>query len=408
MRLALTLLSFLLPLGVWCGVSYIPFLWHPKVLVSDPGDLDYASAGTLIDRTVFDDEVLRLRAEGKREPSGTRANPIFLPAPHQVARALVTAFRTPPRRASEPWFHQTLWHSVTIIFWGFLIASLIGVPLGILCGSYAWFARLLEPFVEFTRYMPAPVFGALCVAILGIHDAPKIAIIVIGTLFQQVLVIANTTRQLDPALLEAAQTLGAKRLSLLTRVVIPASITGIYTDMRILLGWAWTYLIVAELIGVSSGITYFINQQAKYRAYERVFASIILIGLIGLATDLVLASLGRQLFPWMRTARRGWFSALVGLVRGRGKAPVPVPGVDPEAPLADGLLDALDTPAVHHTHLAELRFAGISRVSSQVRQRRIVAGSGLSPLDSARCVTAKVGTAGVGCSGRRMPTNQDH
>jgi ABC-type multidrug transport system fused ATPase/permease subunit len=105
---------------------------------------------------------------------------------------------------------------------------------------------------------------------------------------------------------------------LITRVVVPGVITEIYTDMRVLLGWAWTYLIVAELIGVSSGITYFINQQAKYRAYERVFASIILIGLIGLVTDLVLASLGRQLFPWLRTARRGWFSALVGMLRGRG------------------------------------------------------------------------------------------
>ena len=88
-------------------------------------------------------------------------------------------------------------------------------------------------------------------------------------------------------------------------MVVPGVITEIYTDMRVLLGWAWTYLIVAELIGVSSGITYFINQQAKYRDYERVFASIILIGLIGLVTDVVLASLGRQLFPWLRSARRG-------------------------------------------------------------------------------------------------------
>jgi len=76
----------------------------------------------------------------------------------------------------------------------------------------------------------------------------------------------------------------------------------------VLLGWAWTYLIVAELIGVSSGITFFINQQAKYRAYDRVFASIIVIGLVGLFTDLVLASLGRQLFPWLRTSKRGWLS----------------------------------------------------------------------------------------------------
>src|SRR4029077_9681559 len=146
----------------------------------------------------------------------------------------------------------------------------------------------------------------------------KVAIIFIGTFFQQVLVIANTTRRLDVGLLEAAQTLGATPRQLLLRVVVPGVVAELYTDMRVLLGWAWTYLIVAELIGVSSGITFFINQQAKYRAYDRVYASIIVIGLVGLGTDLVLASLGRQLFPWLRTSRRGWFSQVVALA-GRGR-----------------------------------------------------------------------------------------
>src|SRR5690606_1893260 len=139
--------------------------------------------------------------------------------------------------------------SIQVIFWGFLISSLIGVPLGILCGTFDVFNRLFAPFVEFFRYLPAPAFGALAVAILGIHEAPKIAIIFIGTFFQQVLVVSNTTRKLDPALLEAAQTLGASRPALLFRVVIPGIATDLYKDLRILLGWAWTYLIVAEMIG---------------------------------------------------------------------------------------------------------------------------------------------------------------
>ena len=169
-------------------------------------------------------------------------------------------------------------------FFGFLISSLIGLPLGILCGTYRFFSRLQEPFIEFFRYLPAPAFGALCVAILGIDDGPKIAIIVIGTFFQQVLVISNTVRKVDPALIEAAQTLGARGLRLVRRVVIPASITDIYTDMRILLGWAWTYLIVAEVVGTMSGITFFINQQARYRNFDNVYAAIMMIGIIGLTT----------------------------------------------------------------------------------------------------------------------------
>jgi NitT/TauT family transport system permease protein len=319
--------SFIVPVLAWCAISYLPFVWHPMVRVTDPGDVAWMTPGLLVDRAAFSAENAEVAARSGRPAVGAPANPVFLPAPHAVVRALVTGFTTPPVRPEEPWLHQSLWHSIQVIFWGFLLSSIIGVPLGILCGALPAMGRLTEPFIEFFRYLPAPAFGALAVAVMGIEDAPKIAIIFIGTFFQQVLVISNTTRRIDPALLEAAETLGASRRVLITRVVVPGVITEIYTDMRVLLGWAWTYLIVAELIGVSSGITYFINQQAKYRAYERVFASIILIGLIGLVTDLVLASLGRQLFPWLRTARRGWFSALVGMLRGRG-APAPAPASD--------------------------------------------------------------------------------
>jgi NitT/TauT family transport system permease protein len=132
-----------------------------------------------------------------------------------------------------------------------------------------------------------------------------VAIIFIGTFFQQVLVIGNTVRKVDPALIEAAQTLGARGLKLMTRVIIPASITDIYTDMRILLGWAWTYLIVAEVVGTMSGITLFINQQARYRHFENVYAAIAMIGIIGLSTDMFLAWLGTVMFPWKRKMRSG-------------------------------------------------------------------------------------------------------
>jgi NitT/TauT family transport system permease protein len=148
--------------------------------------------------------------------------------------------------------------------------------------------------------------------VLGIYDAPKIAIIFIGTFFQQVLVVANTTRKLELPLIEAAQTLGANRRQLVFKVVVPGVIVDLYTDMRVLLGWAWTYLIVAELVGTTSGITYFIQQQARYRNYENVYAAIILIGLIGLSSDVLLQRLGRALFPWRPESRQ---SGLLSLLR---------------------------------------------------------------------------------------------
>src|SRR5258706_1872458 len=322
-KLVLGVLSFLLPIGLWCAVSYVPSLWHPQILITEPGSVSYLQPGMRMDVAGFEAEATPATEAHRPVPQGVPANPIYLPSPGQVAEAFYTSFTTAPETRDGAWLHESLWHSIQVIFWAFLISSALGVPIGILCGTYAPIARLTEPFIEFFRYLPAPAFGALAVAVLGIEDAPKIAIIFIGTFFQQVLVIANTTRRIDPALLEAAQTLGASPRHLLLRVVVPGVVSDVYTDMRVLLGWAWTYLIVAELIGVSSGITFFINQQAKYRAYDRVFASIIVIGLVGLFTDLVLGSLGRQLFPWLLTELRGWFSRLLAETTPMGLGPGP-------------------------------------------------------------------------------------
>jgi|CZKU01.1.fsa_nt_gi NitT/TauT family transport system permease protein len=325
LRSVLFVLSFVLPLLTWSVISYVPFVWHPFVKVENPGSVSYFEPGMLVECDVFADENRTARAEGRASATGSRANPLYLPAPHEVARALYVAFKTPPRLPSEPWLHESLWHSIQVIFWGFALSSLLGVPIGILCGTFPFFSKLSEPFLEFFRYLPAPAFGALAVAVLGIYDGPKIAIIFIGTFFQQVLVVANTTRKLDPSLLEAAQTLGANRSQLLFKVVVPGIIVDLYLDMRILLGWAWTYLIVAELIGTMSGISYFINQQARYRNYQNVFAAIFIIGFIGLGCDVILGQIGAKLFPWRAAQSKTPATALFRRLAGGKKA-------EPEGP----------------------------------------------------------------------------
>ena len=293
----LSVIAFVLPLTIWSAFSYLPFLWHPQILIQQSGDT-YFRENDRIDKTDFQQENQRITTDGGRHAVGIRVNPSYLPAPHQVVKPLYIAFKTPPRRKGEKWLHQNIWDSIEVIFWGFVLSSIVGVPLGILCGSFPFFSRISEPFVDFVRYMPAPTFGPLAVAILGINDAPKITIIIIGTFFQQVLVIANTTRQFDHSLIETAQTLGADRIRLITNVIVPGILPELYRDMRILLGWAWTYLIVAEIIGAKSGISLFITQQAKYRNYDNVFAGIIIIGLIGFLTDQILGLIGNRIFIW--------------------------------------------------------------------------------------------------------------
>ncbi len=295
--------SFLIPILIWCAVSYLPFIWHPQVQITNSGSVSFLQVGSRVDKSVFYAEAQNAVNAGTEPPQGNLVNPIYLPAPHQVATALVTAFTTPPAQADAPWFHQSLWHSIKIVFSAFFIASLVGIPLGILCGFSNKISQLTEPFVEFFRYLPAPAFGALAVAILGINDAPKIAIIVIGTLFQQILIIANTTRMVDRGLIEAGYTLGTNKAKSLFHVVIPAALPDIYRDLRVLLGWTWTYLIVSELIGTTTGITWFITQQARYQNFDNVYAAILIIGVIGLVCDVILMKLGQHLFKWKAGAK---------------------------------------------------------------------------------------------------------
>ena len=311
---ALKVASFVLPLALWCVVSYVPFVWHPMVRVTEPGGSRFLKPGALVEREALAKENARLAERGQPPAAGKPANPIFLPAPHEVGRALYTAFTTAPTLKGGLWLHESLWQSIQVIFWAFLISMAIGVPLGLLCGAFDAVSKLVEPAVDFVRYMPPPLFGALAVAVLGIDTGPKIAVIVIGTVFQMVRVVANTARTLDPTLLEAAQTLGATNRRLLTRVLVPGVLPGLYNDLRILLGCAWTLLTVAELFGAMSGISLFINQQGKRFVYPNVFAGIVVIGLLGLVTDKALSVAGRFLFPWQQqasgTLNRGFWGAL--------------------------------------------------------------------------------------------------
>jgi NitT/TauT family transport system permease protein len=238
-----------------------------------------------------------------------------------------------------------------VIFLGFSAAMLLAIPLGILCGTFDSLAKLTEPFVDFVRYMPPPTFGALMLAIWGLFDAPKIAIIFIGCFFNMVLVTGNTTRTLDVALLEAAQTLGARRLSLITHVIVPGVLPGIYKDIRICLGAAWTFLTAAELVGNMSGLSAFINQQQKHQHFDNVYAGIIVIGLIGFVIDQALAFLGTLLFPWTPEANhkaRRWFRWL-------GFLTSPVEGSHPEPATEEELRAAeLRRLRAQHPELAAL------------------------------------------------------
>ena len=194
---------------------------------------------------------------------------------------------------------MTVWRVVG----GFLIAALLALPLGVAMGAYKPVEAFFEPFVSFARYLPASAFIPLLILWVGIGEAQKLSVIFIGSFFQLVLMIAVIVGNTRRDLVEAAYTLGVGDRSLIRRVLIPGAAPEIAETLRMVLGWAWTYVIVAELIGASSGIGHMITDSQALLATDQIIFGIIVIGLIGLGSDLMFKVVNRALFPWAALGR---------------------------------------------------------------------------------------------------------
>jgi len=194
---------------------------------------------------------------------------------------------------------MTVWR----VLGGFLIAAAFALPLGVAMGAYKPVEAFFEPFVSFARYLPASAFIPLLILWAGIGEAQKLAVIFIGSVFQLVLMIAVTVGNTRRDLVEAAYTLGVTDGSLIRRVLIPGAAPEIAETLRMVLGWAWTYVIVAELIGASSGIGHMITDSQALLATDQIIFGIIVIGLIGLVSDFAFKWANRRLFPWAQLGK---------------------------------------------------------------------------------------------------------
>ena len=188
----------------------------------------------------------------------------------------------------------TVWRVVG----GFIIAAVIGVPLGIAMGAYKPIEAFFEPFISFARYLPASAFIPLLILWAGIGEAQKMMVIFIGSFFQIVLMVAVTVGGIRRDLVEAAYTLGASDTGIVRRVLLPGSAPDIAEILRLVLGWAWTYVIVAELIGSSSGVGHMITDSQALLNTGQIVFGIIVIGVIGLISDFLLKYVNQRLFPW--------------------------------------------------------------------------------------------------------------
>lgn len=182
---------------------------------------------------------------------------------------------------------------------GWALSALIALPLGLFIGTYRAVQALLEPLTDFVRYMPAVAFIPLVMLWVGIDEGAKVAIIFIGTFFQMVLMVAEDVRRVPMQQIEAAQTMGATRTEIVEKVVLPSAKPALLDTLRITMGWAWTYLVVAELVAANSGLGYAIVKAQRFLQTDKIFAGILLIGLIGLAFDQAFRLAHRKTFPWL-------------------------------------------------------------------------------------------------------------
>lgn len=218
-------------------------------------------------------------------------DPLFLPAPVDILRRGLELFR-------DMGFGADVLATVLRVFAGFAAACVVALPLGILTGVYRPIEALVEPLVSFARYMPASAFIPLLILWVGVGEAEKVAVIFLGSVFSLVLMVAVHVRQAQRELVEAAYTLGASDAFVVRHVILPNAWPAIYDTLRLVLGWAWTYIIVAELVAAESGIGHVILQSQRMLDTGNIIFGILVIGVIGLVSDLVMKAIGRALFAW--------------------------------------------------------------------------------------------------------------
>jgi NitT/TauT family transport system permease protein len=228
--------------------------------------------------------------------SNAWVKPIFLPGPDKVWTQLVDL-----AKGGELWADARV--SIYRIAVGFALATVMAIPIGLLIGAYRFWEAAIEPLVDFIRYMPVVAFVPLTILWAGTGDSQKFLIIWIGTFFQQVLLIMDNTKRVPLDLVDIGRTLGMKDRSILARIILRGAAPGIWDSMRISLGWAWTWLVLAELVAATSGLGYRITTAQRFFQTDTIIGYILVLGVLGLITDQVMKALGRRMFAYAEARR---------------------------------------------------------------------------------------------------------
>lgn len=184
----------------------------------------------------------------------------------------------------------------------FTLSAVLAIPLGILMSSFKPIGAFLTPVIDFTRYVPVPALLPIFVLWFGIGETSKLLILFAGTFFQLILLVIDDADSVSHLKFDTARTLGAPTPALLRDVLLPAMLPRLFNNLRVTLGWCWTYLVIAELIAVETGMGHVIKEAQRFNAADVLIVACATMGLIGLFTDLMLRRVHRLLFPYAARA----------------------------------------------------------------------------------------------------------
>ncbi|MET3616049.1 NitT/TauT family transport system permease protein [Rhizobium aquaticum] len=216
---------------------------------------------------------------------------IFLPAPMSILSKLWTL-------AHDGTLGSDVLSSVYRIGVGFTLASVTALAIGVLIGNYKFWDAAIEPFLDFIRYMPVVAFVPLTILWTGTSDSQKFLVIWIGTFFQQALMFMDNIKRVPPDFIGFGRTVGLSDFKIVTKIILPSAAPQIWDTLRISLGWAWTWVVLAELVAANSGLGYRITVAQRYFQTDTAIGYIVVLGVLGLLTDQIMKFLGKRMFRY--------------------------------------------------------------------------------------------------------------
>ena len=234
--------------------------------------------------------------------------PGIIPAPAQVAESWYRWIFGTPTRSLSPysgtWVANVLYSSRRVLQ-GFALAAALGIPLGILIGWNRLVARVVDPSIQLLRPVPITAWLPFSIAVFGIYDASALFLIGLGAFYPIVVNTTHGVRDTHLLLLRAARMLGARRLTILVKVVFPSALPSIFTGLRLGIGVAWTAVIVAEMIAVKSGLGYVLWDAYYVGRMDICVATMFSVGLLGFVSDRVITLAARLLLRWRTLEAHG-------------------------------------------------------------------------------------------------------